>query len=64
MENPTLTIKLLPTEDATRLEISNNRPCIPPEIKEQIFIPFYTTKDEGSEVRVSLSKQIIFKNGR
>jgi nitrogen fixation/metabolism regulation signal transduction histidine kinase len=63
VENPTLTIKLLQTEDAARLEISNNGPCIPPEIKEQIFIPFYTTKDEGSGVGLSLSKQIMLKMG-
>ncbi len=63
MENPTLTIKLLQGEDAVRLEISNNGPCIPPEIKEQIFIPFYTTKDEGSGVGLSLSKQIMLKMG-
>ena len=63
MEDPILTIKLLQTEEAVRLEISNNGPCIPPEIKEQIFIPFYTTKDEGSGVGLSLSKQIMLKMG-
>lgn len=63
IEDPTLTIKLLQTEEAVRLEISNNGPCIPPEIKEQIFIPFYTTKDEGSGVGLSLSKQIMLKMG-
>lgn len=62
-ENPELTIKLLQTENAVSLEISNNGPDIPPEIKEQIFIPFYTTKDEGSGVGLSLSKQIMLKMG-
>ena len=62
-ENPELTIKLSQTENAVRLEINNNGPCIPPEIKEQIFIPFYTTKDEGSGVGLSLSKQIMLKMG-
>ncbi len=42
-----------------RLEISNNGPKILPEIREQIFIPFFTTKDEGSGVGLSLSKQIM-----
>ncbi len=63
IENPELTIKLIQTENAIRLEINNNGPCIPPEIKEQIFIPFYTTKDEGSGVGLSLSKQIMLKMG-
>ena len=63
IENPELTVKLIQTDNVVRLEISNNGPCIPPEIKEQIFIPFYTTKDEGSGVGLSLSKQIMLKMG-
>ncbi|RLD76488.1 MAG: ATP-binding protein, partial [Bacteroidetes bacterium] len=34
-----------------------------PEIKEQIFIPFFTTKDEGTGIGLSLSKQIMLKMG-
>ncbi len=63
IENPELTIKLSDSENSVRLEIINNGPQIPPEIKEQIFIPFYTTKDEGSGVGLSLSKQIMLKMG-
>ena len=62
-ENPELKIKLGNTENNVRLEISNNGPSIPAEIKEQIFIPFYTTKNEGSGVGLSLSKQIMLKMG-
>lgn len=62
-EYPKLIIKLSDSENNIRLEISNNGPQIPPEIKEQIFIPFYTTKSEGSGVGLSLSKQIMLKMG-
>ena len=34
---------------------------IPGEIREQIFIPFFTTKEDGSGVGLSLSKQIMLK---
>ena len=61
IESPELEISLVRTEDNVRLEISNNGPSIPAEIREQIFIPFYTTKDEGSGVGLSLSKQIMLK---
>lgn len=61
IESPKLTIKLIKTDNTARLEITNNGPDIPPEIKEQIFIPFYTTKEEGSGVGLSLSKQIMLK---
>lgn len=58
---PELKIKLFKTETNIRLEISNNGPSIPPDIREQIFIPFYTTKEDGSGVGLSLSKQIMLK---
>ncbi len=56
-----LQIKLIKTEINARIEISNNGPHIPAEIREQIFIPFYTTKEKGSGVGLSLSKQIMLK---
>lgn len=62
-ENPELRIRLKQAENTVSIEIENNGPSIPPEIKEQIFIPFYTTKEEGSGVGLSLSKQIMLKMG-
>jgi len=62
-KKPELKIELTKTENSVRLEICNNGPQIPSEIKEQIFIPFYTTKDDGSGVGLSLSKQIMLKMG-
>lgn len=61
--NPVLTIKLAQLHNEARIDISNNGPRIPNEIREQIFIPFYTTKEEGSGVGLSLSKQIMLKMG-
>jgi len=59
--NPKIIIRLLQTEHSTKVEIANNGPNIPPEIKEQIFIPFFTTKDKGSGIGLSLSRQIMLK---
>ena len=61
--NPYISIKLLQTGNAVKLEIANNGPLIPTEIKEQIFIPFFTTKENGSGIGLSLSKQIILQMG-
>jgi nitrogen fixation/metabolism regulation signal transduction histidine kinase len=61
--NPHIIIKLLRMGNGIRIEITNNGPQIPPEIKEQIFIPFYTTKENGSGIGLSLSKQIILQMG-
>jgi len=62
-ETPKLILKLKQSENTISIEIANNGPCIPPEIKEQIFIPFFTTKEAGSGVGLSLSKQIMLKMG-
>jgi nitrogen fixation/metabolism regulation signal transduction histidine kinase len=59
--DPRITIQLLEAGNLLRVDISNNGPIIPPEIREQIFIPFFTTKEEGSGVGLSLSKQIMLK---
>lgn len=61
--NPQISIKLLRMGSAVKIEIANNGPQIPSEIKEQIFIPFYTTKEDGSGIGLSLSKQIILQMG-
>jgi two-component system, NtrC family, nitrogen regulation sensor histidine kinase NtrY len=42
-----------------RIEVSDNGPGIPREIQERIFIPFFTTKEEGSGIGLSLSRQIL-----
>lgn len=61
VEKPKITIRTFQKENTTHLKISNNGPGIPPEIREQIFTPFFTTKDKGSGVGLSLSKQIMLK---
>jgi len=41
------------------IEVTDNGPGIEPEAIEEIFIPFYTTKQSGSGIGLSLSRQII-----
>ncbi len=59
---PTLELKLC-TTDRLCLQLTNNGEPIPPEIREQIFVPFYTTKESGSGIGLSLSKQMMMKMG-
>ncbi|RDC62124.1 sensor histidine kinase [Adhaeribacter pallidiroseus] len=42
-----------------RIDVKDNGPGIPEEIIDKIFIPFYTTKKEGSGIGLSLSRQIM-----
>ena len=39
--------------------MANDGSAISPEAQEQIFIPFFTTKRDGSGIGLSLSRQIM-----
>ncbi len=45
------------------IEIYNTGPVIQPDVLQKIFVPFYTTKPEGSGIGLSLSRQIISNHG-
>jgi two-component system, NtrC family, nitrogen regulation sensor histidine kinase NtrY len=41
------------------LQVVDNGKGIPPELIDQIFIPFFTTREKGSGIGLSLSRQIM-----
>ncbi|WP_367387876.1 PAS domain-containing sensor histidine kinase [Lewinella sp. LCG006] len=41
------------------IQVADNGPGIPPAQLEQIFVPFFTTKTDGSGIGLSLSRQIV-----
>ena len=41
------------------LHVTDNGPGILPEVQEKIFIPFFTTKPQGSGIGLALSRQIV-----
>lgn len=60
-ENPQIEVEAQYTPDgkSIRFTISDNGEGILPEVKERIFVPFFTTKPNGSGIGLSLCKQII-----
>lgn len=42
-----------------RIKISNNGPQISAEIQEKIFVPFFTTKKNGSGIGLSIAQEIV-----
>lgn len=45
------------------IDLTDNGPGIPEALQEKIFIPFFTTKSEGTGIGLSLCKQIIRLHG-
>ncbi len=50
-------------QNQTEIAIQNNGPEIPEEVLNEIFVPFFTTKEDGSGIGLSLSKQIMRLHG-
>ncbi len=46
-------------DDDVIIQVANDGEPIPVAAQEQIFIPFYTTKKEGSGIGLSISRQIM-----
>ena len=46
-------------DDDVIIQVANDGEPIPVSAQEQIFIPFYTTKKEGSGIGLSLARQIM-----
>jgi len=57
--NASIRITALRQEQNILLTVKDNGPGIPEEILENIFVPFYTTKESGSGIGLSLSRQIM-----
>ena len=50
-------------QEAVIIDVSNNAGLIPDDTASHIFIPFFTTKPEGSGIGLSLSRQIMRVSG-
>ncbi|WP_442679681.1 sensor histidine kinase [Sphingomonas sp. ASY06-1R] len=57
-----LTIGLLPGGRVI-ITVGDNGPGIPPDLAEEIFLPFFTTKPGGTGVGLSLGRRIIGAHG-
>lgn len=62
---PQITIKTYSDRPNNRfyIEITDNGPGMSPDVAEQIFVPFFTTKSTGSGIGLSICRQIINMHG-
>ncbi len=61
-EQPSINMSCSVSEDTTIILLTDNGMGIEEKILNQIFIPFYTTKKNGSGIGLSLSKNILRKH--
>ena len=52
----------LNSEDRTIISVTNNGKPVPLRQQDEIFVPFYTTKPNGTGIGLSLSQQIMTKH--
>ena len=57
--NGTIQLKAFYSDDGKIIQVEDNGIGISGDIIEDIFVPFYTTKENGSGIGLSLSKQIM-----
>lgn len=50
-------------QESIIIDVTNNAGLIPDDVASHIFIPFFTTKAEGSGIGLSLSRQIMRVSG-
>jgi len=58
-QDGTIHLKAFYADDAALIQVEDNGIGISGDIIEDIFVPFYTTKENGSGIGLSLSKQIM-----
>ena len=61
--NPSIDLKASLQENNVIIEIIDNGRGIPDDQLEDIFIPFFSTKEQGSGIGLSLSRQIMKLHG-
>lgn len=59
VKDPSISLKCSIRSNQTILSIADNGKGIPPEIRKKIFVPFYTTRENGSGIGLSLSRTIM-----
>ena len=66
-EQKEITLRLYQTNQNSReqvlLDIEDSGPGIAKHVIEQVFVPFFTTKNKGSGIGLSLSRQIMIQHG-
>ena len=63
-EQPHIEIRVVPGQSRQcRITVSDNGEGILPEVLDKVFVPFFTTKPNGSGIGLSLCRQVVSLHG-
>jgi two-component system nitrogen regulation sensor histidine kinase NtrY len=52
-----------PSNNLVRVTVSDDGPGIPPEEREKLFLPYYSTKGRGSGLGLAIVRRIVAEHG-
>ncbi len=63
MAAPTITVSALSSADGLRIAVVDNGPGIDPAMARDVFLPFFTTKAEGTGIGLSFARKVVMLHG-
>jgi two-component system, NtrC family, nitrogen regulation sensor histidine kinase NtrY len=60
---PALSLRLFAEGPATVIEVEDNGPGVPEALRQDVFLPFFTTRASGTGVGLNLARQIVVAHG-
>src|SRR5690606_26084078 len=59
----TVTIRVARAHGRTRVSIEDTGPGLAPEVREHLFTPFFSTKEAGQGIGLTLVQEILMRHG-
>jgi hypothetical protein len=58
-----LTLAVRAADDTVQVEVADSGPGIPPEVREDLFKPYVSTKRQGTGIGLALAEKLVSQHG-